>query len=52
MRITEILQNIDCELDGLYSHLYAIEDDCGRDKNIADLKEMIANLETERKNWT
>jgi len=48
MSKSQIREMIDQELDGLYRHLYAIENEAGQEKNIADLERLIADLKNER----
>ena len=38
-------ERIDQELDHLYTHLHALENQAGNDKNIAQLNQRIADLE-------
>ena len=41
----QMIDRIEQELDHLYSHLHALENQAGNDKNIAQLELRIADLE-------
>ena len=41
----QMIDRIDHELDNLYSHLHALDNESGHEKNIAQLEQRIADLE-------